>query len=178
MGVSEGLLTLAARLVGLSRQRSRPDRRATRNSQADEDDDSQNQPCSDGYSTREIKKNALDIHRDSVNPIGLSRNVTLVSSMVRFSRGAPWLGELQRSRNREPQCTISPTPNLGRNFPAIPTTFDGISLPIRKSAVSGAIEPGRTGEAILGAGHERDGTQPTLGEIPHGRSRQLWPLFA
>jgi len=84
MGVSEGLLTLAARLVGLSRQRSRPDRRATRNSQADEDDDSQNQPCSDGYSTREIKKNALDIHRDSVNPIGLIRNVTLVLSMVRF----------------------------------------------------------------------------------------------
>jgi len=119
MGFSDGLLTLAVRLVGLSRQRSRPDRRATRNSQADEKDDSQNQPCSDGYSTREIKKNALDIHRDGVNLIGLIRNVTLVSSMVRFSRGPPWLGELQRSRNCEPQCTIPPTPNLGRNFPAI-----------------------------------------------------------
>ena len=83
MGFSEGLLTLAARLVGLSRQRSRPDRHAMRNSQADEDDDTQNQPCSDGYSTREIKKNALDIHRDSVNPIGLIRNVTLVSIVVR-----------------------------------------------------------------------------------------------
>jgi len=120
MGVSEGLLTLAARLVGLSRQRSRPDRRATRNSQADEDDDSQNQPCSDGYSTREIKKNALDIHRDSVNPIGLIRNVTLVSSMVRFSRGAPWLGELQRSRNCEPQVYNSAYPELRTELPGDP----------------------------------------------------------
>jgi len=129
MGVSEGLLTLAARLVGLSRQRSRPDRRATRNSQADEDDDSQNQPCSDGYSTREIKKNALEIHRDSVNPIGLIRNVTLVSSMVRFSRGARWLGELQRSRNCEPQVYNFAYPELRTELPGDPHNLRWHLLP-------------------------------------------------
>jgi len=139
----------------------------------------QNQPCSDGYSTREIKKNALDIHRDSVNPIGLIRNVTLVSSMVRFSRGAPWLGELQRSRNCEPQVYNSAYPNFRTELPGDPTTFDGISLPIRKSAASGASESGRTGEAISGSGVTSGmEPQPTLGAIPHGRSHELWPLFA
>jgi hypothetical protein len=84
MTFTEGLLTIAAGLVRLSSQSSRPDRCATRDSETHEDDDSQNQSYPDGYSTGKIKKNALDIHRASVNPIGLNRNVTLVSSMVRF----------------------------------------------------------------------------------------------
>ena len=56
--------------------------RASRNSETDEDNDSQHYPYPYGYPAREIKKNALNFHRDSVNLIGLVRNVTLVPSVV------------------------------------------------------------------------------------------------
>ncbi len=56
-----------------------------RNSEADEDNDSQHHGGPDGDSAGEIQENVLNIHRDSVNLIGKMRNVTLVSIVVRGS---------------------------------------------------------------------------------------------
>jgi hypothetical protein len=81
------ITTLLLRLACLlARQASN---HTPRNSEANENDDSQHYGYPHGYSTGEIKQNALNIHRDSVNLIGLIRNVTLVSIVVQA--GLWWL---------------------------------------------------------------------------------------
>ena len=60
--------------------------RAARESETYEDDDSDYDGCSHGYSAAEIEQNALKVHRDSVNLMGVVRKVTLVSSVVRGVR--------------------------------------------------------------------------------------------
>jgi hypothetical protein len=59
---------------------------APRNSETDEDDDADDYRYSHGYPTREIKKNALNAHRDSVNLVETVCKVTLVSSLMRLGR--------------------------------------------------------------------------------------------
>jgi hypothetical protein len=56
---------------------------ATRDADAGQDNDSENDSRPDGDSPREMKENTLNVHRDSVNLIGCMRNVTLVSTVVR-----------------------------------------------------------------------------------------------
>ncbi len=55
----------------------------TPNPNAGKHNDAQNYGDADAYAAGEIKKDGLDVHRDSVNLIAGMRNVTLVSSMVR-----------------------------------------------------------------------------------------------
>ena len=59
---------------------------APRNSEAGKDDDSQNHRRPHGNTAPEIKQNALNIHGDSVNPVGPVCKVTLVSNVIRGVR--------------------------------------------------------------------------------------------
>jgi hypothetical protein len=56
---------------------------AARDAEAGEDDDPEDHRGAYGYAAAEIEKDGLHVHRDSVNLIGVMRNVTLVSTMVR-----------------------------------------------------------------------------------------------
>jgi hypothetical protein len=75
---------MVARLVRLPIHVSRQAGSSTsRNSETNKDDDSKDRSYTHGYPTCKIKKNALNTHCDSVDLIGLIRNVTLVSIVVR-----------------------------------------------------------------------------------------------